>query len=142
MTQEEIRSSYVTEKDTALTQRGVVEDIRVLRTTGGGAAAAAHQNHCARGLERFASALEAETAKNAKLYVIDAVLDEQDRQDEMGIYDGNQIAAASRAASRRALERAQTLAASDEAYEVRFARNRAQGRDQNSDFLGPQPPES
>ena len=27
-------------------------------------------------------------------------------------------------------------------YEVRFARNRAQGRDQNSDFLGPQPPES
>lgn len=46
MTQEEIRSSYVTEEDTALTQKGVVEDIRVLRATGGGAAATAvHQNH-------------------------------------------------------------------------------------------------
>ena len=31
---------------------------------------------------------------------------------------------------------------SNNTYEVRFARNRAQGRDQNSDFLGPQPPES
>ena len=35
-----------------------------------------------------------------------------------------------------------TMCPADVRVEVRFARNRAQGRDQNSDFLGPQPPES
>lgn len=114
MTPEEIRSSFISQEDKAAIQRDLVEDIQAMRDIGVSTGTDNDIAHCSRGLEVFESAASVETAKANKLRTLDAVMDEQDRQDDEGFYDENLLAEASIEASQRSVDIAVMRGASDE----------------------------
>lgn len=118
MTDEEIKSAYISEEDTTRIQADVIETVKVMMHESAGSAAtptAVFNDRCVRGLEDFQSQEHRNTRKEAKEAVIDAVMDEQEGQFDQGILDEARVAKASKSSSEDedgiALERAASDAA-------------------------------
>ena len=79
-TDEEYDTTWETENDRARSHRHLVETLLLMRTNDGDFPTAHQDDHTSRGLECMASPATLQRSKATKAAVIDAVLDEQDRQ--------------------------------------------------------------
>lgn len=114
-TDEEISSAWTNDQDIKNNQSDVVNTIKLVRRNANNEL---RQQLCVRGLEAMTSVERLQERRTNKESVINAVLDEQDRQwDDEGDYptDWDKISQASREYSSSANDRAQMLGASDAA---------------------------
>ena len=114
MTSAEIHSSFISREDIAAMQHDLVKDIQTMRDGGVSSATDSDIDHCFRGLEISESVTSIEMARASKLRTLDAVMDEQDRQDVEGFYGEGLLAKASIDASQRSVDMAVMRGASDE----------------------------
>ena len=106
-------ATYPTAEDMHRGQRNVVESILSLRQ---GKDESIEDGVCHRGLEHMRTPATVETSRAAKMAVIDAVLHEQERQWDAGIFDDAALARVAEGASRSARDAALSLAAADEVF--------------------------
>ena len=86
-TDEEYDNTWETENDRARSHRHLVETLLLMRTNDGDFPTAHQDDHTSRGLECMASPATLQRSKVSKAAVIDAVLDEQERQfDERNLH--------------------------------------------------------
>ena len=111
-TEEDYHRMFLTENDRNRIQQDIIDSIAAMRING------QQSDHCLRGLESLRSHSHTEVAKTNRLRVINAVLDEQDRQwDEHDeIVDHDKISQASMEASSSAIEEAIARAAEDSLF--------------------------
>ena len=121
MSDAEWDATYPTAEDMHRGQRNVVESILSLRR---GNDESIEDGVCHRGLEHMRNPTTVETSRAAKMTVIDAVLHEQERQWDAGIFDDVALARVAEAASRSARDTALSLAAADEAFARRYQKEK------------------
>jgi len=126
MTADEVSAAWPSVEDATESQEGLLKNIRAMRQT-----RTNYRNDndddddddiCSRGLEKMQSAEKLGQRKLMKERVVDAVLDEQDLQEEAGIYDDAALGEASMCNSRWARDKARTMGESDAAYVRRSRR--------------------
>ena len=108
-TEDDYNRIFLTEKDRNRIQQDIIDSIAAMRING------QHSDHCLRGLESLRSHSHTEVAKTNRLRVINAVLDEQDRQwdEHDDIVDHEKVSQASMSHSSSAIEEAIARAAED-----------------------------
>lgn len=121
MSDAEWDATYPTTEDMHRGQRNVVESILSLRQ---GNDESIEDGVCHRGLEHMRSPTTVETSRAAKMAVIDAVLHEQERQWDAGIFDDAALAKVAEGASRSARDAAISLAAADEVFARRYQKEK------------------
>ena len=109
--------TYPTAEDMHRGQRNVVESILSLRQ---GRDESIEDGICHRGLEHMRSPATVEASRAAKMAVIDAVLYEQERQWDAGIFDEAALARVAEEASKTAKDVAHSLAVADEVFAGRY----------------------
>ena len=125
-TDEELCSTFQQPKDIKANQHEIVETVRHVRKHGIKSLVRADSLYCSRGLEAIACPQTLKTKQANKSSVIDAVLDEQDRQWDAGIFPSNwqRIAQASALHSQSSRDEALTLGTKDAAMAKSIHRRR------------------